>query len=81
MRSEYGLDSRTVAWLPFAALSGTVISSVVWGWLADLDGRRTSILLSAMMFIGTAICGEMPLLWWNVCMCFLMGPPPAAYCR
>ena len=73
MRAEYVVSKATVAWLPFAALSGTVVGSVVWGWLADLYGRRASILLSAVMFVGTAICGAMPDFWWNVGMCFLMG--------
>jgi len=73
MRAEYAVSAATVAWLPFAALCGTVIGSVVWGWLADLYGRRASILLSAVMFVGTSICGAMPSLWWNVGMCFLMG--------
>ena len=73
MRSEYAVSSATVAWLPFAALCGTVVGSVLWGWLADLYGRRASILLSAVMFVGTSICGSMPSLWWNVGMCFLMG--------
>lgn len=73
MRVEYAVSSATVAWLPFAALCGTVAGSVLWGWLADLYGRRASILLSAVMFVGTSICGAMPSLWWNVGMCFLMG--------
>ncbi len=73
MIKEYGVPKSTVAWLPFAALSGTVVGSVVWGVLADLYGRRASILLSAVMFVGTSICGAMPSLWWNVGMCFLMG--------
>ena len=73
MIAEYGVSAATVAWLPFAALSGTVVGSVVWGWLADLYGRRASILLSAVMFVGTSICGAMPSLWWNIGMCFLMG--------
>ena len=73
MAREYVVPKTTVAWLPFAALCGTVVGSVVWGWLADLYGRRASILLSAVMFVGTAICGSMPSLWWNVGMCFLMG--------
>lgn len=73
MMREYGIARDTVAWLPFAALCGTVVGSVVWGMLADLFGRRASILLSAVMFVGTAICGAMPSLWWNVGMCFLMG--------
>ena len=73
MKVEYVVSTATVAWLPFAALCGTVVGSVVWGWLADVYGRRASILLSAVMFVGTSICGSMPSLWWNVGMCFLMG--------
>ena len=73
MRIEYGVDRQTVAWLPFAALTGTAVGSFVWGALADVYGRRASILLSAVMFIGTSICGAMPSFWWNVGMCFLMG--------
>ena len=73
MRAEYGIGASTVAWLPFAALAGTVVGSFVWGALADLYGRRAAILLSSVMFIGTSICGAMPSFWWNVGMCFLMG--------
>jgi len=73
MRVEYDVSAATVAWFPFSALCGTVVGSVLWGWLADLYGRRASILLSAVMFVGTSICGSMPSLWWNVAMCFLMG--------
>jgi putative MFS transporter len=73
MRAEYSIDGATAAWLPFAALAGTAVGSFVWGALADLYGRRGAILLSSVMFIGTAICGAMPSFWWNVGMCFLMG--------
>jgi putative MFS transporter len=73
MRQEYALGKEMVAWLPLAALTGTVIGSFIWGALADLYGRRASILLSSVMFIGTSICGAMPGFWWNVFMCLLMG--------
>jgi MFS transporter, putative metabolite:H+ symporter len=73
IRTEYGVGADTVAWLPFAALAGTVLGSFVWGLLADVYGRRASILLSSVMFVGTSICGAMPDFWWNVGMCFLMG--------
>ena len=73
MKAEYLVSKAMVAWLPFAALCGTVVGSVVWGLLADVYGRRASILLSAVMFVATAVCGAMPSLWWNVGMCFLMG--------
>ena len=55
MSSEYRLDKAHVAWLPLCALTGTVIGSSVWGVLADLYGRRASILLSSVMLIGTSI--------------------------
>jgi MFS transporter, putative metabolite:H+ symporter len=62
-----------VAWLPLMALAGTVVGSALWGWLADIYGRRAAILLSSVMFIGTAICGAMPLFEANLVMCFMMG--------
>lgn len=73
MSMEYGLPRSQVAWLPFAALTGTTVGSVLWGWFADHQGRRAAILLSTLMFIGTAICGVMPGFGWNIFMCFLMG--------
>ena len=73
MRAEYELDALTVAWLPFSALCGTVLGSILWGLLADVFGRRASILLSSVFFVGTSICGAMPSLGWNIFMCFLMG--------
>jgi putative MFS transporter len=73
MREEYGVGAATVAALPFAALAGTTIGSFVWGALADIYGRRATILLSSILFVGTAICGAMPSFGWNVFMCFLMG--------
>ena len=73
MRLEYGLDLATVALLPFVALIGTTVGSFIWGTLADFYGRRASILLAAVLFVGTSICGAMPSFRWNLVMCFLMG--------
>jgi putative MFS transporter len=73
MRVEYGIDKAMVALLPFSALMGTAVGSFIWGALADIYGRRATILLSAVMFIGTSICGAMPSFTWNIVMCFLMG--------
>ena len=55
------------------ALTGATVGSFVWGALADQYGRRATILLSGVMFIGTSICGAMPSFHWNLVMCFLMG--------
>jgi len=70
---EYGVPKATASLLSFVALTGTVCGSVLWGFLADIYGRKATILLSAVFFIGTAICGAMPSLAWNIFMCFLMG--------
>ena len=73
MVKEYQVAKSTASLVPFFALSGTVVGSVVWGVIADIYGRKASILLSAVMFVGTSICGAMPSLAWNVGMCFMMG--------
>lgn len=73
MTAEYAVDKSVASLVPFFALMGTVVGSVLWGIIADIYGRKASILLSAVMFIGTSICGAMPSLVWNIGMCFLMG--------
>ena len=73
MIEEYGVPKQTASLVPFFALVGTVVGSVLWGIIADIYGRKASILLSAVMFVGTSICGAMPSLYWNVGMCFMMG--------
>ena len=80
MTAEYGLKSPLnpagtipAAYLALAGITGTVIGSMVWGWLGDKIGRRASILYAGISFIATSICGAMPDFYWNVAMCFLMG--------
>ena len=73
MTREYEITRETAGVLPLVALTGTTLGSVVWGRLADRFGRRSAIMLSALMFVGTAICGAMPSFEWNLVMCFLMG--------
>ncbi|RYD53722.1 MAG: MFS transporter [Sphingomonadales bacterium] len=73
MKHEYHVDQAVASLVPFFALIGTVTGSIVWGVLADIYGRKATILLSAVMFVGTSICGAMPSLYWNIGMCFMMG--------
>ena len=73
LTSEYGRTPEQASLLPFAALAGTVVGSILWGMAADIYGRKATIMLSAAMFIGTSICGAMPSFAWNLFMCFLMG--------
>ncbi len=80
MTREYGLrsplhQSGTIpaALLPLAGITGTVLGSFLWGWMGDRLGRRPSILMAAMTFIATSICGSMPSFALNMVMCFIMG--------
>ena len=73
MKAEYGLAGTQVAMLPLSGLGGTTLGSLLWGALADRMGRRASILLASVLFMGTSICGFMPSYGWNLLMCFIMG--------
>jgi putative MFS transporter len=80
MTREYGLRSPLhqagtipAALLPLAGITGTVLGSFLWGWMGDRLGRRPSILMAAMTFIATSICGSMPSFTLNMVMCFIMG--------
>lgn len=73
LSAEYGFGPAVAALFPFSALAGTVVGSIFWGMMADIYGRKATIMLSAVMFVGTSICGAMPSFAWNVVMCFLMG--------
>jgi putative MFS transporter len=73
MVKEYGLRRSEIATLPFVAITGTVLGSLLWGYVADVFGRRSTILFTALMYIATSICGFMPSYEWNLAMCFLMG--------
>lgn len=78
--AEYGLKTAAnphgiipVTWLPLAGIAGTMVGSLIWGWIGDRIGRRASITYAAILFVSTSICGAMPGFGWNVLMCFIMG--------
>jgi MFS transporter, putative metabolite:H+ symporter len=73
MAAEYGLSRGTSALLPWVAIVGTIIGSFAWGYLADLFGRRATILLSTLIYVASSICGFMPSFGWNMVMCLVMG--------
>lgn len=78
---EYGLKgplnphahALPIGLYPLSGIGGTMLGSFIWGWLGDRIGRRSSILLAAILFIATATCGAMPRYWMNLVCCFIMG--------
>lgn len=78
---EYGLrgplnpdaDALPIGLYPLSGITGTMLGSFIWGWMADKIGRRASILLAAILFIATSTCGTMPQYWMNLITCFIMG--------
>jgi putative MFS transporter len=80
MAREYGLKSAlnpaghpAAALLPLFGITGTVLGSLLWGWLGDRIGRRAAMLFAGVIFVGTSICGAMPSFSLNLVMCFIMG--------
>lgn len=79
--AEYGLrgplnptaQGWSIGWYPLAGITGTMIGSFIWGWMADRIGRRSSILLAAIIFMATSTCATMPEYWMNLVTCFVMG--------
>lgn len=73
LRAEYHLSAADVSWLPTVALTGTVLGSLVWGRAADRIGRRATILIASLLFLGTTVCGAMPTFGGTLVTCALMG--------
>ncbi|MEU2023715.1 MFS transporter [Streptomyces sp. NPDC016469] len=73
MRDEFQLSAAEISWLPTVALSGTVLGSLVGGRSADRIGRRATILIASLLFLGTTVCGAMPTFGGILVMCALMG--------
>jgi MFS transporter, putative metabolite:H+ symporter len=72
-RQEYHLTTLQITLWPLIALTGTAVGSIAWGMVADWIGRRGGLMLAALLFIATSICGAMPAYGINLGMCFLMG--------
>ena len=73
MRTEYGLSPMQLAIFPLTALTGTTLGARAGGGVAAPHGRPACVILAALFFIGTSICGFMPSFNWNLFMCFVMG--------
>jgi MFS transporter, putative metabolite:H+ symporter len=73
LSAEYHLVPASAALLPFCALVGTSVGSILFGYLADVAGRRMCMVLTTLILAATSICGLMPAFPWQLAMCFVMG--------
>jgi putative MFS transporter len=73
MKAEYGISAVEVSLFPVLALTGTTVGAILFGYLADVIGRRASFMITAFILAGAAVCGLMPSFGWQLATCFLMG--------
>lgn len=55
LRAQFQLTALEEGWLMSSALAGSVIGASIAGYLADKYGRKKILLLSAILFIASAI--------------------------
>ena len=55
LRAQFHLNPLMEGWIMSSALVGCVLGAAVAGWLADRFGRKKILLLSAILFIGSAL--------------------------
>jgi len=73
MRAMFGLGAEEASYLAVAGLTGTLLGSLFWGWLADRIGRRAVILWTLAVFSLSTVCGAMQAYWQSVLACLVMG--------
>src|SRR4249919_3151439 len=55
LRKQFDLNPVMEGWLMSSALIGCVLGAACAGWLSDKFGRKKGLLLSALLFIVSAI--------------------------
>lgn len=73
MREMWNLSETSASYLAVAGLSGTMVGSVFWGFMADRIGRRTTLLWTVGIFSIATICGFAVHYWNALLACFVMG--------
>jgi putative MFS transporter len=73
MRAMWGLSPTEASYLAVAGLSGTVVGSLFWGFLADRIGRKTTLLWTVGIFTAASLCGLSMDYAHALFFCFAMG--------
>ncbi|MBI1802494.1 MAG: MFS transporter [Chloroflexi bacterium] len=73
MRQMWNLSAVEGSYLAVAGLTGTVIGSIFWGFMADRIGRRATLLWTVAIFSVACLCGLAVEFWNSLLACFVMG--------
>ena len=60
MKSHFAMDAATEGWATSCALAGCILGVAVAGWISDRFGRRNTLVLSAVLFLVSAIGTAVP---------------------
>ncbi|HVI44257.1 MAG TPA: sugar porter family MFS transporter [Chitinophaga sp.] len=67
VRTIWHMDAMLEGWFVSSALAGCIVGVSVSGWLGDRLGRKKMMLLSALLFMMSAIgCALAPDIWWLI---------------
>jgi putative MFS transporter len=73
MQAMFGLTAVESSYLAVAGLTGTVIGSFFWGFMADRIGRRITLLWTISIFMLSTVCGFTMEYWQTLLACLIMG--------
>ncbi len=73
MREMFHLTQTGASYLAVAGLTGTLLGSIFWGFMADRIGRRLVLLWTVGIFSVTSLCGLSMEYWQSLIACTLMG--------
>lgn len=73
MASMWQLNALESSYLAVAGLTGLVIGSVFWGYMADHIGRRLTLLWTVFIFSIACLCGLAVEYWNSLLACLIMG--------
>ena len=60
MKAHFAMNGTMEGWATSSALAGCVLGVVIAGWMSDRFGRRNTLILSAVLFLVSAIGTAIP---------------------
>jgi sugar porter (SP) family MFS transporter len=60
LKAHFGMDAATQGWATSCALAGCVLGVALAGWTSDRFGRRSTLMLSAVLFLVSALGTAFP---------------------